>query len=102
GAARALATRGRFDGTLHLIFQPAEELGGGGGARRMLEEGLFERFPCDAIYALHNMPGYPAGTFVFGEGVLMASSDKVILRFEGVGGHGALPHKACDPTLAAA
>lgn len=89
-------------GTLNLIFQPAEELGGGGGAKRMIDEGLFERFPCDAIFGLHNYPGVPTGHFRFRAGPFMASSDKVRIRFHGKGGHGALPHLAADPTLPAA
>ncbi|WP_041657866.1 M20 aminoacylase family protein [Azoarcus sp. KH32C] len=89
-------------GTLNLIFQPAEELGGGGGAKRMIEEGLFERFPCDAFFGLHNYPGVPTGHFRFRTGPFMASSDKVLIRFDGKGGHGALPHMAIDPTLPAA
>ncbi len=107
GAAEAFARlqrEGRLgdSGTLHLIFQPAEELGGGGGARRMLDEGLLERFPCEAIFALHNYPGVPAGHFCFREGPFMASSDRVTIRFTGKGGHGALPHMAVDPMLPAA
>jgi hippurate hydrolase len=107
GAAQALArdaAAGRLGpaGTLHLIFQPAEELGGGGGARRMIEEGLFECFPCDAIFAMHNYPGMPTGHFYFRTGPFMASSDKVLIRFVGKGGHGAMPHLAVDPTLPAA
>jgi hippurate hydrolase len=106
GAAQALARLHRegppMDGTLHLIFQPAEELGGAGGAQRMIDEGLFERFPCDAVFAMHNLPGVPAGQFRFREGPFMASSDRATLRFEGRGGHGALPHLAADPTVAAA
>ncbi|WP_076602979.1 M20 aminoacylase family protein [Aromatoleum tolulyticum] len=107
GAAQVfgrLHSEGRLpgSGTLNLIFQPAEELGGGGGAKRMLEEGLFERFPCDAIFALHNFPGVPTGHFRFRPGPFMASSDKVLIRFDGKGGHGALPHLALDPTLPAA
>ena len=89
-------------GTLNLIFQPAEELGGGGGARRMLDEGLLERFPCDAIFAMHNYPGVPTGHFCFRQGSFMASSDRVLIRFNGKGGHGALPHMAVDPMLPAA
>ncbi|WP_324126891.1 M20 aminoacylase family protein [Aromatoleum sp.] len=89
-------------GTLNLIFQPAEELGGGGGAKRMIDEGLFERFPCDAIFGLHNYPGVPTGHFRLRPGPFMASSDKVLIRFKGKGGHGALPHMAADPTLPAA
>ncbi len=107
GAAQAFACmqrEGRLgaSGTLNLIFQPAEELGGGGGARRMLDEGLLERFPCDAIFAMHNYPGIPAGHFRFREGPFMASSDRVLIRFNGKGGHGALPHMAIDPMLPAA
>ncbi|MDF3941951.1 amidohydrolase, partial [Achromobacter denitrificans] len=99
-AARALAERGRFDGTLHLIFQPAEE--GHGGAQKMIADGLFERFPCDAVYAFHNEPGYPAGHFGFRGGVMYSSSDTVVLTVSGVGGHGAMPHVAVDPIVAAA
>lgn len=99
-AASQLAQHGDFDGTLHLIFQPAEE--GGGGALRMIEDGLFERFPCDAIFAMHNMPGYPQGQLLFREGPMMASSDYATVTLRGVGGHGAMPHKAADPVVAAA
>lgn len=101
-AAHTIAQRRAFDGTVNLIFQPAEELGGGGGARRMIEEGLFERFPCDAVFALHNMPGWPAGQFMFKDQVMMASADRVVVTFQGKGGHGAVPHQAVDPTIAAA
>jgi hippurate hydrolase len=99
-AARCLAREGGFEGTLNLIFQPAEE--GQGGGRRMVEDGLFERFPCDAIFALHNMPGFPAGSFGFKEGPFMASSDTVIITVTGRGGHGSAPHLAADPVVAAA
>ena len=99
-AARHLAEQGSFDGTLHLIFQPAEE--GGGGALRMMEDGLFERFPCDAVFAMHNMPGIEQGRFVFRDGAAMASSDYASIRLDGVGGHGAMPHRAADPIVAAA
>ena len=99
-AARHIAERGDFDGTLHLIFQPAEE--GAAGAVRMMDDGLFERFPCDAIFALHNMPGAPAGHFTFRSGPTMASSDNVIITLQGVGGHGAMPHTTADPLVAAA
>jgi hippurate hydrolase len=107
GAARAIAARvdaGRAGraGTVHLIFQPAEELGGGGGARRMIDEGLFERFPCDAVFAMHNFPGMPVGHVYLREGAFLASSDKVLIRFHGKGGHGAMPHLAADPSLPAA
>lgn len=99
-AAKHLAQQRNFSGTLNLIFQPAEE--GLAGARRMLEDGLFERFPCDAIFAMHNMPGYPVGKFGFLSGAFMASSDTVIIRIQGCGGHGAMPHKAVDPVVVCA
>jgi hippurate hydrolase len=99
-AAQQLAEYGDFDGTLNLIFQPAEE--GGGGALKMMEDGLFERFPCDAIFAMHNMPGYPQGQLVFRSGPFMASSDYASVTLHGIGGHGAMPHKASDPVVAAA
>jgi hippurate hydrolase len=89
-----------FDGTLNLIFQPAEE--GGGGAVRMMEDGLFDLHPCDAVFAMHNMPGVPVGHFVFRDGAAMASSDYATIRVHGTGGHGAMPHRAADPLVAAA
>ena len=98
-ASQALAEDVGFNGTLHVIFQPAEE--GGGGAVRMMQDGLFEFFPCDAIFAMHNMPGIPAGHFVFREGPAMASSDYVTIRVHGTGGHGAMPHRCADPLVAA-
>jgi hippurate hydrolase len=97
-AAKRLASDGIFDGTLNLIFQPAEE--GLGGAKRMMEDGLFERFPCDAIFALHNMPGYRVGQLLFREGAAMASSENILITLHGVGGHGALPQHAADPIVA--
>ena len=99
-AARYLAQTRRFDGTLNLIFQPAEETLG--GARRMIADGLFQRFPCDAVFALHNMPGLPVGQFVTQAGPMSASSDVATIKLIGVGGHGAMPHKAKDPVIAAA
>ena len=99
-AARHLAEQGAFNGTLHLIFQPAEE--GGGGALRMMEDGLFERFPCEAVFAMHNMPGIAQGHFVLREGAAMASSDYATITLTGTGGHGAMPHRAADPIVAAA
>ena len=99
-AARHLAEHGGFCGMLNLIFQPAEEHPG--GAKLMIEEGLFERFPCDAVFALHNMPGIEQGRLVFREGAAMASSDDVTITLAGTGGHGAMPHRAVDPVVAAA
>ncbi len=99
-AARHLAEHGRFSGTLNLIFQPAEE--GGGGALRMMDDGLFDKYPCDAVFAMHNMPGIPQGRLVLREGAAMASSDYATVTLEGTGGHGAMPHLAADPVVAAA
>jgi hippurate hydrolase len=99
-AAKHLAHSRSFDGTLHLIFQPAEE--GLGGAKRMLDEGLFERFPCDAVFAMHNMPGFPTGKLGFRAGPFMASSDTVVIDIDGRGGHGAVPHKTIDPVVVCA
>jgi hippurate hydrolase len=99
-AAKSIAADKNFDGTLNLIFQPAEE--GGGGAVRMMDDGLFEKHPCDAVFAMHNMPGMPVGHFVFCDGAAMASSDYVSIRLHGKGGHGAMPHLAADPLVAAA
>ena len=99
-AARLIAEDADFAGTLHLIFQPAEE--GGGGALRMMEDGLFARFPCDAVFALHNMPGVETGHFHFRKGPSMASSDYATITLHGVGGHGAMPHTTADTVVAAA
>ena len=98
-AAKYLAASGRFSGTLNLIFQPAEE--GAGGAKRMMDDGLFSQFPCDAVFAMHNMPGIPQGVFSLRPGPTMASSDRVVITLNGVGGHGAIPHRASDPVVAA-
>ncbi|WP_331375258.1 M20 aminoacylase family protein [Sinorhizobium chiapasense] len=99
-AARYLAEHGKFSGTLTLIFQPAEEVGA--GARKMIEDRLFERFPVDAVFGLHNWPGVTAGQFGFVEGPAMASVDQALIRIIGRGGHGAAPHETVDPVLASA
>lgn len=99
-AARYLAEEGDFSGTLDLVFQPAEEIGA--GARKMIGEGLFERFPAEAVFGLHNWPGVPAGQFGFVSGPAMASVDKAVIKIVGRGGHGAEPHNAVDPIVAAA
>lgn len=100
GTARYLAETRDFDGTVHLIFQPAEE--NIGGAQRMIEEGLFKRFPCDAVFAFHNWPGMPTGQFAVRPGTIMAAVDTPTVIISGPGGHGALPHKSADPIVAAA
>ena len=99
-AARHIAREGRFSGTVNLIFQPAEE--GLAGARQMMDDGLFSKFPCNAVFAMHNMPGHPAGHLVLRDGPAMASSDNVTITIEGTGGHGAVPHRAADPIVAGA
>ena len=100
GAARYLAETRRFNGTLRLIFQPAEEMINGGEI--MVKEGLFDRFPCDVIFGMHNMPGLPVGKFYFQPGALMASMDQFHITVRGCGGHGAIPHKAIDSVVVAA
>ena len=100
GAARELAERGRFDGTVYFIFQPAEENEGGG--RVMIEQGLFDRFPADAVYGLHNWPGLDAGRFAVRPGPVMAAFDVFEVTVRGRGAHGATPHLAIDPVVAAA
>ncbi len=97
-AAKALAESRNFSGTVRLIFQPAEEIG---GAVQMLADGLFERFPVDAVFGLHNWPGVPVGEFRFIEGPAMAAVDLVIITMRGKGGHGARPQDAVDPIVAA-
>ena len=99
-AAKSLADRRNLDGTVHLIFQPAEETVG--GARIMVEEGLFERFPCDAVYALHNDPTRPLGQFAFRAGPIMAAVDEALITVQGRGGHGAEPEHTRDPIVAGA
>ena len=101
GAAEQLARSKNFSGTVHLIFQPAEEIGFNSGAERMLAEKLFDRFPCDAVYGLHNHPGYPVGKMMFRSGPFMAACDTVNITIHGKGGHAARPHMAVDPILVA-
>lgn len=97
GAAQYLAAKGQFDGTVHLIFQPAEE--GGGGGRVMIEEGLFSQFPVDAVFGMHNFPAVGAGRFGISPGPVMAGTGlfKVVVR--GKGCHAAMPHTGVDPIL---
>jgi hippurate hydrolase len=97
GAARYLAQTRNFDGTVHLIFQPAEE--GGGGGRVMTDDGLFERFPRESVYALHNWPGLPPGKIAVRPGPMLAATDEIKLKVRGKGGHAALPHLAIDPVV---
>ncbi|OOS02356.1 amidohydrolase [Moraxella cuniculi] len=97
--AKQLAKTKNFNGIVHLIFQPAEELLYGG--RVMLEDGLFDQFPCDVIFAMHNMPRLNAGEFYFKTGAIMASSDTIHVHVKGVGSHGAMPEYGIDATLVA-
>ncbi|WP_425053356.1 M20 aminoacylase family protein [Psychromarinibacter sp. S121] len=96
-AARYLAENPDFGGTVHCIFQPAEE--GGAGAQAMIDDGLFERFPCDAVYSLHNKPGIPVGKFVTRVGPQLAAVDHWVIGLHGTGGHGGSPEKGTDPTV---
>lgn len=101
GAAQQLAKTRNFSGTVHLVFQPAEEAGKDSGAQQMIADGLFERFPCDAIFGMHNHPGLPTGTFLFGAGPFMSASDTAKITIRGRGGHAARPHLAVDPVVIA-
>jgi amidohydrolase len=100
GAARYLSSTRRFDGKVVFVFQPAEE--GLGGAQAMIDDGLFERFPCDAVYALHNWPALPAGMVGINPGPMMAAADRFEIVVRGQGGHGAHPYQTIDPVLVSA
>jgi amidohydrolase len=97
GAARYLAETKNFDGTVHFIFQPAEE--GLGGAYGMIEDGLFDTFPCDRVYGMHNMPNLPVGEFSIRPGAIMAAGDTFEVTIQGRGAHAAMPHQGVDPVV---
>ena len=97
GAGRYLAETRNFDGTAYLIFQPAEE--GGGGGKVMVDEGLFERFPASEVYAVHNSPGLPPGQIAVRPGPVMAATDEIVISVRGKGGHAAMPHLTVDPVV---
>ena len=98
GAAQYLSNHREFKGSVIFIFQPAEE--GGAGAQEMIEDGLFEQFPCDAVFGLHNWPGLEEGHFGVTNGPMMASSNEFSIEIQGKGGHAALPHNSADPIMA--
>lgn len=97
GTAKYLSENPHFNGTVHLIFQPAEE--GAGGAHKMLAEGLFDRFPCDHIFAMHNWPRLPLGTIATRPGAIMAAADRFDIKITGKGGHAAMPQNCVDPIV---
>lgn len=99
GAAKYLSETKNFDGTVHFIFQPAEENEGGG--REMVEQGLFDKFPCESVYGMHNWPGMPVGQFGVRSGPMMASFDIFEIELTGRGAHAAMPHTGIDPVVAA-
>ena len=100
GAAKYLAETRNFDGTVNFLFQPAEE--GGGGGRVMVEEGVFDRFPCDSVYGIHNDPSLELGQTSIVAGPILAAADRVSIHIRGLGGHAARPHMAIDPVLVGA
>jgi hippurate hydrolase len=100
GAAKVLSEKRDFEGAVHFIFQPAEE--GGGGGKAMIEDGLFEKFPCDVVFAIHNKPGVPLGHIVSRPGPLLAAADRWDIRITGRGGHAAHPHTTIDPMVVGA
>src|SRR5712671_1797067 len=97
GAAKYLAETRNFDGTAVVIFQPAEE--GGGGGREMVNDGMMDRFRIEEVYGMHNYPGFPIGDFAIRTGPLLAAADRIVIEIEGMGGHAAKPHQGIDPVL---
>jgi amidohydrolase len=100
GAAKYLAETRNFAGTAIVIFQPAEE--GGGGGREMVKDGMMERFAIDEVYGMHNMPGLPVGEFAIRPGPLLAAADRIVIEIEGLGSHAARPHQGIDPVVVGA
>jgi len=100
GGAKYLAETRDFSGTAVVIFQPAEE--GGGGGREMVKDGMMERFGIDEVYGMHNMPGLPAGEFAIRPGPMLAAADRIIIEIEGLGSHAARPHQGIDPVVVGA
>src|SRR5438067_1812372 len=100
GAAKYLAETRNFSGTAVVIFQPAEE--GGGGGREMVKEGLMERFGIEEVYGMHNTPGLPVGAFAIRAGAMLAASDRIVIDIDGLGGHAAKPHQCVDTVLVGA
>jgi len=100
GAAKYLAETRNFSGTAVVIFQPAEE--GGGGGREMVKDGMMERFGIEEVYGMHNMPGIPAGQFAIRPGPLLAAADRIVIEIEGLGSHAARPHHGIDPIVVGA
>ena len=100
GAAKYLTETRNFSGTAVVIFQPAEE--GGGGGREMVREGMMERFGIQEVYGMHNMPGVPVGDFAIRPGPLLAAADRIVIEIEGLGSHAARPHQGIDPVVVGA